>query len=213
MSKPLLLFFIIYVLAIPSIGAMENSPHKNINMRYDSMIQQSLQEANKNFFLPRSMQLDVLKNCPHVIPILAEWLYDEWHSYDSSLTKEKLIHSFKARVTSENIPITFVALKDNKPIGVISLKRQTDPIFRDFPEDAVWVGGLQVIPKERNQGVGQELLKFAQTIARQFGYETLYFYTSNPTNVRWYLKRGAQVIDNRPFRQHTITVMKIDCKI
>ncbi len=68
------------------------------------------------------------------------------------------------------------------------------------------------ISLERNQGIGQELLKFVPTIVRQFGYEKLYFYTSNPANVKWYLKRGAQVIEERPFRHHMITIMAIPLK-
>jgi len=64
------------------------------------------------------------------------------------------------------------------PIGCISLKRQTDPAFSDFPENAVWMGGLQIIPEERYQGLGQALFKFSQKIAKLFGHEKLYFYTS-----------------------------------
>jgi N-acetylglutamate synthase-like GNAT family acetyltransferase len=95
---------------------------------------------------------------------------------------------------------------------MISLKKETAPELADFPENSIWMGSLQVIPQERNQGIGQELLKFSQIIAKQFGYEKLYFYTSNPTNVKWYLKRGAQVIEERPFRHHKITIMEISLK-
>jgi len=176
------------------------------------MIQQALQKENEYFFFPLSMRLDLLKNCPQVIPILAQWLYEEWKPYDASLTKEKLIHSFKMRLNDDAIPITFVVLKDGLPIGVISLKKETAPEFADFTKNSIWMGSLQVIPEERNQGIGKELLKFSQIIARQFGYEKLYFYTSNPSNVKWYLKRGAQVIEERLFRHHKITIMEISLK-
>ena len=73
------------------------------------------------------------------------------------------------RLNNDAIPITFVVLKVGLPIGVISLKKETAPEFADFPQNSIWMGSLQVIPEERNQGVGQELLKFSQTIARQFG--------------------------------------------
>lgn len=176
------------------------------------MIQHAIQMENEGFFFPRSMQLDLLKNCPQVIPNLVQWIYEEWHPYDASLTKEKLIRSFQARLNADSIPITFVVLKDALPIGIISLKKETAPEFADFPENSIWMGSLQVIPEERSQGIGQELLKFSQIIAKQLGYEKLYFYTSNPANVKWYLKRGAQVIEERPFRHHTITIMAIPLK-
>lgn len=194
------------------MSATENINSKSTMMENALQIQQALQRENEDFFFSHSMKLDLLKNCPQVIPILAKWLYEEWHPYDVSLTQEKLIHSFKTRLNTDAIPITFVVLKDDQPIGIISLKKNTAPEFADFPERSIWMGSLQVIPEERNQGVGQELLKFSQIIARQFGYEKLYFYTSNPINVKWYLKRGAQVIEERPFRNHTITIMKISLK-
>lgn len=128
---------------------------------------------------------------------------------DTSLTKEKPIQSFKIRLHNDVIPITFVVLKDGLAIGVISLKKETAPEFADFPQNSIWMGSLLVISKERKQGVGQQLLKFSQTIARQFNYEKLYFYASNPANVEWYLKRGAQMIEERPFRDHKITIMQI----
>jgi len=173
------------------------------------MIQQAIQKENENFFFPLSMQLDLLKNCPQVIPTLAQWLYEEWHPYDALLTEEKLIHAFTKRLNSDSIPIVFVVLKNDMPMGVISLKMETSPEFSDFPENSIWMGSLYVLPEERNLGVGSELLKFVQTIAKQFGYENLYFYTSNFTNVKWYLKRGAHLIGERPFRNHRIAVMQI----
>lgn len=210
--KKILFTFLSFALATTLINANVNVNLKNNMIERSFMIQQAIQMKNEDFFFPRSMQLDLLKNCPQIIPNLAQWIYEEWHPYDTSLTKEKLIYSFQTRLNASAIPITFVVLKDDLPIGVISLKRETAPEFADFPENSVWMGSLQVIPEERTQGVGQELLKFSQTVARLFGYEKLYFYTSNPANVKWYLKRGAQVIEKRPFRRHTITIMAIPFK-
>jgi GNAT superfamily N-acetyltransferase len=201
--------FLLWALSINFINSNEKINVKGMGMNTALIIQEAIQKENEKFFFPHSMQLDLLKNQPHVIPTLAQWLYDEWHSYDASLSKESLIHNFKMRLSNEVIPITFVVLKDSLPIGVISLKKETAPEFSDFPENAVWMGSLQVIFEERGQGVGQELLKFTQSIAAQMGYKNLYFYTSNPENVRWYTQRGAQVIEKRSFRGHQITIMWI----
>ncbi len=148
-------------------------------------------------------------NSSRLIPILAQWVYEEWHLYDVSLTKERLIQSFITRLNENKIPISFVVLKNDMPIGVISLKKETAPEFSDFPENSIWMGSLIVAPEERDQGVDQELLKLGQTIAKQLGYEKLYLYISNPTYVNWYLNRGAHVIEERPFRNHRITIMEI----
>lgn len=176
-------------------------------MQESNPIDQALQKANQTFFSLRSMQLDLLKDRPEAVPTLAKWLYDEWRPYDASLTIEKLIHSFHERLRSAGIPITFVVAANDKPVGCVSLKKLSDPEFSDFPKDSVWLGSLYVIVEKRNQGIGQELMKFAATVARNLGYERLYFYTSNPKNVAWYVQGGAQVIETRPFRGHQITLM------
>jgi len=181
-------------------------------MRKDRIIYESLVEANKGFFNTQSIHLDLLKNRPHTISTLVQWIYDDWHTFDASLTKDKLIQSFNERLNADIIPITFVALRNDEPIGVISLKYETDPIFADFPKDSLWMGSLHVLPEERDQGLDQELLKYTITVAKRLGYEKLYFYISNPAQVKWYAERGAQVIEQRPFRDHVITIMQIPLK-
>lgn len=176
------------------------------------MISQILLEKNNYVFSPRSMRLNLLKNCPETIPVLAHWMYEEWHPYDASLTKEKLIDAFMMCLNDDRLPLTFVVLKDYSPIGVISLKEETAPEFSDFPQNSIWMGDLHVLAEERNQGLGHELLRFGQVVAKRFGYENLYFYTSNPANVPWYLNRGAYLIEERPFRNHRITIMQFFIK-
>jgi ribosomal protein S18 acetylase RimI-like enzyme len=173
------------------------------------MITQILEEANKSFFYLHSMHLDLLKNHAQTISQLAQWLYEEWRPYDTSLTLQKLIDSFGERLNSDQIPITFIVLKKGYPIGCISLKKQSNPELLDYPNNSIWMGSLQVIPEERNQGIGQELLKFSTCVARVLNYKSLYFYTSNFANVEWYIKRGACFIETRPFRDHEITIMQI----
>lgn len=172
-----------------------------------AIIQQALQEANTTFFSPRAMSLALLKDYPQAIPTVAQWLYEDWHVYDSSLTQERLIRSFHQRLNDDKIPVTFVAVKNATPIGVISLKEQTDPELSDFPKNSIWLGSLHVIPEERNKGLGQELLKNVAAIAKRLGIESVYLYLSNSTGVEWCRKRGAHVIEKRPFRGHEITIM------
>lgn len=173
------------------------------------MIYEMLSEANKDVFPRYHIQLNLLKNCPQVIPTLASWLYETWHPYDASVTRENFIQSFETRLNSDKIPITFIALKEMVPVGMISLKKQTSPEFSDFPENRIWMSGLHVIPEERNRGLGQDLLKFAANTARSLGYKELYFFTSDLSKVQWYTKREAQILEERPFRNHTIVILYI----
>ncbi len=167
-----------------------------------------LQEANAAFFTPRSMSLTTLKKCSSVIPQLAQWVYDEWKSYDRTLAKEKLIQSFQERTNEDHLPITFVVIKDGAPIATVSVKSRPSEDFADFPEHSLWLGSLQVLPGQRKQGVGSKLLKFAAQLVTHLEYKELYFYTSKP-DFSWYTKQGAKVLQSRPFRNHTITILSL----
>lgn len=87
------------------------------------------------------------------------------------------------------------------------MKDQAEPELADFPKDLPWLGSLQVAKEEQNRGIGSALFQTAVTIAARIGYDKMLFYTSNPRNVAWYVKRGASVIETRPFRGNSITVM------
>lgn len=172
-------------------------------------LRKSLQDINKKKFIPRSVILELLKDCPQTIPVLAQWIYDEWHPYDATLTKEKLLHSLSKRLNDCEIPFTLVAIKNKVPIGMITLKDKGEPEFLEFGKGFPWLGSFHVAPEERNMGLGTDLLTAVKTIAENLGHKKIFLYTSNPLNVDWYLERGASLIETRPFRGHTITLMSI----
>lgn len=155
------------------------------------------------------IQIRLLKNCPEVIPTLVEWVYQEWRSYDSSLTREKLFDKFNKRLNEDRIPLAFVAFKDGVPVGTITLKENDEPDLSVNSHGSPWLGTLQVKEEERNKGVAQELLKEAKACAVGLGYQEIFTYTSNLDNVEWYLKRGAVIVKTLSFRNHTVTVLKI----
>lgn len=167
-----------------------------------------LQKTNAEL-LSQGVHLKTLRECPEVIPVLVEWLYEDWHSYDRTLTREKLSLSFKERLQSQEIPITFVLFRNTKPIGMVSVKKISYEEFTDFPPDSVWMGSLRVVQEERKSGLGERLVRFAAEIAKHYGYKEIFFYTSDPNNVPWYKKRGAEVLCEREFRDHQITIMKL----
>lgn len=167
-----------------------------------------LQQFNVSFFASRELRIDFLKNCPHVIPTLAQWMYDAWSPYDVSLTQEKLIHSFSERLHDDRLPITCVVLRGEVPVGIVSLRERSDVEFSDFPEHSLWGGSLLVAPEARNQGIGEALGKVILALGKCLKYGEIYFYTSNP-HFSWYTKRGAQMIEARPFHGHTITIFRM----
>lgn len=181
-----------------------------ISTNMSHYIRQTLQEANERLFSVRNISLRLLKDCPENIPILVEWMYEEWRHYDDSLTREKLSTSFNNRLNDDKMPFTLVAERNSQPIGMIALKETGEPEFSSHYGSFPWLGSLHVLPEERNRGLGQTLVSVLNSIAVRLGHQKILFYTSNPNNVAWYLKRGAHVIDKQIFRGHPITIMAFD---
>ena len=175
----------------------------------DAIIQQAIIEANKQIFLPKGVQVKLLRECPFAMPALIDWLYEDWHTYDTTLTKERLAKGLEAQAQAVGVPFTLIALRDQTPIGAISLKSEGPAELADFK--GPWPGSFHVIPEERIRRIGWHLGKLLLETAKRLGYTEVNFYTSNPRNVERYKKVfGAQVIDMRPFRGHSVSILKLD---
>ena len=171
-----------------------------------SIIQKTIQTSNLAIFSSMGLRIELLKSCPHTIPILAEWTYKEWHSYDASLTKGKLIDRLNNRLHDDKIPFTVVVFRGDVPVGTVSLKKQYAPEFLCLAADSSWLGSLEVVPGERGKGLGEELLKLAKKLAKNLGYKSIFLYMSNLSNLDWYYKREAVFVESQIFRNHNIVI-------
>lgn len=175
----------------------------------EKVIYEVLEETNKTKVNSESMRFALLSENPTLIPILAQWQYNDWHTYDISLTQEQLIHAFETQSLEDGPSFTIVALKEDKPVGSISLDQVGEVEFADLWGSGPWIGSFHVIPEERNKGIGEALGKMILTAARRLEYTQVNFFTSNLSNVEKYVKVGAQIVDTRSYRGHTITILKI----
>lgn len=184
-----------------AVGSSENLSGNSL------IIRKTLQELNETIFFPRSIRVELVKDCPEVIPVLAQWGYETWRSYNTSLTPEILVDVFNKRLNDDKLPLSLVLFRDKEPIGVISLDDHSEPELADLEDGNPWGDSFHVVPSERNKGLGMDLAQAAVTVAKQLGYQAIHFYTSIPLNVGWYVERGAKVIGKRPYHNHWITIM------
>jgi GNAT superfamily N-acetyltransferase len=181
-----------------------------LEARESTIIIEAMQEANEKIFFPRALQVKLLKDCPEVIPTIAQWQYDDWHTYDRSLLIESLEKSFREQLHAAALPLTIVVFKEGQPIGSISLETEGEPEFADLCDGNPWPGSFHVIPSERNKGIGTELGKLAITIAKRLGYQHFNFFTSKIQNVALYCAQGAYVVETRRFRDHEVTLLRFE---
>lgn len=104
------------------------------------------------------------------------------YAFWESIVKNSLIKN--------KLPLTFVALMDNKFVGTVGLWRG-DLLSRQdlYP----WLSALFVKSEYRNKNIGQELQQFLINYCRKNGYEEIFLYTDL---CNYYEKTGWQYIED-----------------
>jgi predicted N-acetyltransferase YhbS len=153
-----------------------------------------------------NLEIKLLADCTQHIPYLAQ-LWDEeirsiWipKNQRTCSKTDLLAHAHKDR-----LPLTLVALKNNKAVGMASL-RQDDGLGA---VRTPWLGSLIVAPGYRKHKIGEQLINEIKEKARIFGYKNLYLLAFDPSIHVWYAALGWQLIDYDEMYGHRLTVMRI----
>jgi len=192
---------IIFLFACHALGFATIDPNKAIHNTVDKL--------NQSLFSHDDIRVALLKDCPEVIPTLVDWMYNEWSNYDKELTKDRLACNFKKRCNDDCIPFVLVFYKNDVPVGMVGLKESGPLELAHLGQASPWGCSFYVLPEERSKGLGEKIARSILTIAARLGYSELFFYSSSPEAARWYLFRGAELVEKEPFRDHTAYVMKI----
>ena len=152
------------------------------------------------------IKIELLKNHPEAIESLARI----WHQvlgriWVPDVPIERVKQRFVEHLNDDSIPLTFVALFNDKPIGMCSL-RENDGIRPDLMP---WLGSLVVDPDYQKQGIGEKLINATKEKAKQLGFEQLFLFAFDPTIPEYYQKLGWQKIGLDKFKEHPVTVMEI----
>ena len=104
------------------------------------------------------------------------------------------------------LPITFVALDGDLPVGMCSL-RENDGIRPDLTP---WLGSVVVDPKYQKQGIGKMLIDVTVLKAKELGFEKLYLFAFDSTIPEYYKCLGWSPICMDEFKSHRVTVMEVE---
>lgn len=117
-----------------------------------------------------------LIDVPELAPHCAAWLYEEWGYRKPDASLERSVEKFRRRSNSDRLPIAFVAVSDDIPVGTASLVETEDLADTVGP----WVGSLFVIPEYRGRGIARKLLEAVEQEAIRFGIERLWLSAAVP---------------------------------
>jgi GNAT superfamily N-acetyltransferase len=132
--------------------------------------------------------ITLLKKHPEYASILAFWAYREWYK-TRSIPFDLIIKSYKERINHEQMPMTWIAIEDDIPAGMVSLK-ENDLWSRKNLNP--WLASLFVLPEYRNRGIGYLLIKQVIEKTKMLQYPSLYLFT-NSDNIqleKYYTKIG-----------------------
>ena len=137
--------------------------------------------------MDKPWKLGDLADFPDWLPQVLEWHHAEWkrlsdHPIENELAqKQKRERFLREHLNANPLPSTFIAYQGEQLAGTVSL------VF--FSSDVhLWLTNLYVDVPFRHQGLGQRLLKKAQSFARTQGYQELWLYTFDSED--YYLKQG-----------------------
>lgn len=138
--------------------------------------------------------ITILNKHPEFAPILAFWAYREWYK-TRSVSFDLVIKSYKERANSEKMPVTWIAIEDGIPVGMVSLKLND---LWSKKELNPWLSSFFVLPEYRNRGIGYQLMRQVIEEAKSFKYPKLYLFTDMSKNhlENYYLNSGWAFFEN-----------------
>lgn len=122
---------------------------------------------------------------PEHSELITDWLFQAFGSENSRDFFESIVNS---SLRPEGLPVTFVALLDDKPVGTVGLWR-CDLISRQdlYP----WLAALYIDESQRGCGLGAQLQHHVEAFSRRTGFRELYLYA---TFANYYERFGWQYI-------------------
>lgn len=133
--------------------------------------------------------IKLLKEYPQYAPILAYWCYMEWYRERPSIPFDLVLKSFQERSNGEKLPLSWIAVENGIPAGMVSLKEKDLWSRKDLTP---WLVSLFVAPEFRNIGISEKLINNVINKTRDIGYKILYLYVWNHlTDIeKYYLRKG-----------------------
>jgi predicted N-acetyltransferase YhbS len=149
------------------------------------------------------MELDYLADHPEFVPVLAAWHHAEWARYYAAWPLEQVAAELASHTGRCQVPTTFVAVGDGRPLGSASL------IVADldgWEHLSPWLASVFVAPDHRGQGIGKRLVERVAEEATRLGFPAVYLWT--PGQRDYYERLGWECVETvrRPLAE--VTVMR-----
>jgi len=151
------------------------------------------------------IRIEPLADHLDLVDTVVGWHWREWSHGDADASLDDWRARLVERSNRDRVPFTLIAFADAEPVGCVSVC--DDDLDARFAGHGPWLSGMLVVGVARNRGVGRELLRVAELLARKFGASELWLYTSEAP--AFYERCGWIVVSPKQRLQDT-TVMRRD---
>lgn len=150
------------------------------------------------------MYIDYLKNKMEHLETVNSWLYNQWGHHDPNGSEEAwLIERRKKLNNNKLLPIIFIALENEIPVGTASIIKSD---MKTHPELEPWMANVYVKKDERGNGHGTKLVKRVLKEAKHQDFKKIYLFT--PDKKSFYLKIGWKLYEHEEYREEMVDIMK-----
>ncbi len=133
---------------------------------------------------------------------LAHWHHQEWLHLNPGATFEQRLARYRQSLTSDELPIIFVARSKAQLLGSVSLAKEDMDTRKCLTP---WLASLFVAPEQRNKGIASQLIVFIVNYAKQHKFKNLYLFTEDQTG--FYQHRGWHFVETVNYRQTDVDLM------
>lgn len=107
--------------------------------------------------------------------MLVDIHYNHWVQFNNKMKKEDTIYKFKELYTKEKLPFAITLVDEfNNIVGFCVFKKEN---LNKYPEIYPWIDDVMILEKYRGKGYGKELLKQAEKVLKEMGYNKIYLWT------------------------------------
>lgn len=147
------------------------------------------------------LRVEHLADHPEVLPILKEWFETEWESYYGPAGQGNAQSDLLAYANRGELPIGVVACFEDELCGVAALKSDSITTHSHL---SPWVAAGLVSPFYRRRGIGTELVRALEEIARNLDYASIYCGTSTANRILE--RQGWQFMEQVKYNGEDISI-------
>ncbi len=126
------------------------------------------------------LRIEHLADHPRVLPILKEWFETEWESYYGPGGPGNAQADLLAYANRSELPVGLVAFFEGELCGVAALKSESITTHSHL---GPWAAAALVSPPYQRRGIGTELVRALEEVARNLGYSRIYCGTSTASQL------------------------------